>query len=109
MNPIFQTRKVIKIKYSNVILSDDNFDEELEKLCDSLKVPYDRYLDFVEKLDNTYSKQNNSLGFEEWVNQKVKPHYNPMGNVYPHIYGKLAYEFANGFIVLYYSEIDFYM
>jgi len=92
-----------------VIITDDNFDEEFEKLCDILHISYGSWFEFVDNLGDGFFKQTHELGFEEWINQKVNAHYNPVGNVYPCISGSLAYECGNGFMICSYSEPDIYM
>lgn len=78
----------------NVILTDDNYDDELEEI--------QKYFDivivdssFVQKLPSGFDKQNNK-GVEEWI--KVD-NYND-----GYQEGSLAYEFSNGFMV-----VDFIM
>jgi len=87
------------MKYSNVILNDDNFDEEFEHLCEIVKLPYSSYENFIDKLPNHYTKQIHSNGFDEWICCKTIPN---KGSDFKQAYqvGTLAYEFKNGFIIL---------
>ena len=92
------------MKYSNIILTDDNFDEELEKLCDFARVSTDTYNSFVEKLSNKFRLQYNNEK-EEWINNVGV--YPSKGSDFKQAYqrGQLAYEFVNGFIILDYEVL----
>jgi len=104
----------MKLKYSNTILTDDNFDEELEKLDEILGGTVSTKLDsdlgydtFVENLDDSFTKQqfkHGDLIFEEWVKCGVYP--NPNANFKQAVQkGKLAYEFGNGFLIINFEEV----
>lgn len=84
--------------YSQTILTDSNFDEELEKLCASVGVNPSSYNSFVDKLDDNFELQMND-GKEEWIRSRVVPN---IGSDYRQAYqkGQIAYEFGNGFIIL---------
>ena len=86
------------MRYSNVFLTDTNFDDELEKLSEIVGIHFNNYDSFVESLDNKFMCQTHTLGFEEWIISGVYP---SVGSDYKQAYqkGKLAYEFANGFII----------
>lgn len=78
-------------KYSDATISDDNFNEELEMLCEKLGINQtDVNARFETELPEGVTKQTNDTDdnwFEEWrieANQTCE----------------LAYEFANGFIVV---------
>lgn len=92
------------MKYSNKILSDDNFDDEVEKLAEIIGIPHTNYDCFLEKLDNGFEVQNHDLGFEEWINYQTIPGVGG-GCLQAYQTGKLAYEFANGFIVMNFETI----
>jgi len=92
------------MKYSDVFLTDDNFDDELEKLSEVVGVHFHNCDGFVENLDAKFKCQTHPLGFEEWI----------IAGSYPCVEcdcqqayqkGKLAYEFGNGFIVLNFSVL----
>jgi hypothetical protein len=85
-------------RYSDVFLSDNNFDEELEKLCEIVGLPYSSYEAFTEKLDGKFYKQENENGFEEWINSRIVNRSAGISEATQ--VGQLAYEFGNGFIVL---------
>lgn len=92
------------MKYSNIILTDDNFDEELEKLCDFRKINTDYYNSFVKKLSDEFLVQYNNKK-EEWINNiGIYPN---KGSDFKQAYqrGQLAYEFGNGFIILDYEVL----
>ena len=84
--------------YSQTILTDSNFDEELEKLCTSVGANQSSYNSFVDKLDDGFELQMND-GKEEWVRSRVVPDIESDCRQ-AHQKGQLAYEFGNGFIVL---------
>jgi hypothetical protein len=87
------------MKYSEVILTDDNFDTELEKLSEIVGIHFNNYDNFVEKLNNNFKRQTHPLGFEEWITYSIYP---SIGSDCSQAYqkGKLAYQFGNGFIIL---------
>ncbi len=91
------------MRYSNVILTDDNFDEEFEKLCELMGYTYESYENFVEELEEDFNMQYNN-GIEEWLRYGVYPN---KGSDFRQAYqiGQVAYEFGNGFIVLNYETI----
>lgn len=86
------------MKYSDVVLTDDNFDDELEKLSEIVGIHFNNYDNFVESLDNKFMCQIHTLGFEEWI---ICGAYPSIGSDCKQAYQreKLAYEFANGFII----------
>lgn len=91
------------MKYSDKILKDDNFDDELEKLIKITGECGIWYDTFVEKLDDSFELQTHDLGFEEWVvtyglRQDISAMHAGISQACQN--GKLAYEFGNGFIVL---------
>jgi hypothetical protein len=90
-------------RYSNVIITDDNFDEELEKLCDVIDMPYGRYETFTEKLDDGFTKQKNEHGFDEWIKSSIVNRSAGISEATQT--GQLAYEFGNGFVVLNFETI----
>lgn len=88
------------MKYSNLIITDDNFDENMEKLADENGFPYVSYLDFVEKLPENlnFTKQDNENGYEEWISIKTIPNRSSR-YVFYNQEQITAYEFANGFML----------
>lgn len=54
-------------KYSDLIITDDIFDENMEKLADENNFAYGQFLKFVEKLPEElkFSKQEDKNGYEE--------------------------------------------
>lgn len=89
--------------YRDVLLTDDNFDEELEKLCEFTGLDLGSYNSFVHKLDDDFSLQMNNSK-EEWIHHKTLSN---KGSDFKQAIqkGQLAYEFRNGFIVLDYEEV----
>ena len=94
------------MQYSTEILTDANFDEELEKLCDLIGRHHSSYDEFVSELPSEYKMQTHDLGFEEWLLYSVKPGTNVKGD-FTTVFqsGKLAYQFGNGFIILDFEEV----
>lgn len=88
------------MRYSEEILTDDNMDEEVEKLAELIGLPYSNYEKFVKTLDEGFNMQTHDLGFEEWLNMQTVP--NSTGSQ-AYQRGFLAYEFANGFIVFHFE------
>ena len=91
------------MRYSNVILTDDNFDEELEKLCDFAGISIDCYSSFVNNIEDFILQENNER--EEWI--KVYGSFPNKSSNYEQAYqkGQLAYEFYNGFIIFDYEVL----
>lgn len=85
------------MKYSDTILTDDNFDEEIEKLASVIGIPFVNYEGFVDTLTpSVYTCQTHEKGFEEWIMCVTFPSAS-MGEAYQK--GFLAYEFGNGFVI----------
>lgn len=91
------------MKYSNLILTDDNFDEELEKLCKKINISNTQYDSFESKLTKDFYKQNNE-GVEEWISYGVFPKV-CCGCIQAYQKGYLAYEFGNGFIIFNFETV----
>lgn len=86
------------MKYSNTILTDDNFDEEIEKLSEIIGIHFNNCDGFTEKLTDSFSCQTHEKGFEEWIMSGVYPSAgSACGDAYQK--GYLAYEFGNGFAI----------
>lgn len=91
------------MKYSNLILTDDNFDEELVKLCKKINISHTQYESFEPKLTNDFHKQDNE-GIEEWISYKILPDFSyDCSQVFQK--GYLAYEFGNGFIIFNFETV----
>ena len=89
-------------KYSDILINDDNFDEEYEKLLKYFNYNKELYTyeEFVDKLDNSFTKQNNN-GIEEWISYNISSDITHNFNQVIQS-GYLAYEFGNGFLILNY-------
>lgn len=86
-------------RYSDVVITDNNEDEEMEKLAEENGYPIWHYLGFEEKLPhNKFYEQENEHGYAEWVCQKVLPNHS-IDCVAPDVHNFMAYEFANGFMI----------
>lgn len=97
------------MKYSETILTDDNFDDELEKLLNVIGKCGKEYDGFVDKLDDSFKKQENELGFEEWI-KTTKGLHMDISAMHAGVSqackeGKIAYEFGNGFIILNFVDV----
>lgn len=88
------------MKYSNIIITDDNSDEEMERLADQNGYVYNQYIGFENSLKKGFTVQQNKYGYEEWVNQKVLPNHS-IDCVAPIFEAILAYEFGNGFMLFF--------
>ena len=91
------------MKYSNVPLTDDNFDTELDKLSEIAGIHLNSYDDFVDKLDDKFHCQTHPLGFEEWITCGIYPDVSSDCSQVCQK-GKLAYQFGNGFIIFDFKE-----
>ena len=85
------------MKYSNKILTDDNFDEEIEKLSDIIGFHHDNFDDFVKTIEG-FEKQQHNNGFDEFIKSKIIPN-KASDFKQASQKGKAAYEFGNGFIL----------
>lgn len=86
------------MKYSNTIITDDNMDEEMERLADQNGYGYNQCLGLYDKLSVGFTVQKNKNGYEEWINQKVLPNHS-IDCIAPIIETAIAYEFGNGFLL----------
>lgn len=87
-------------KYSDLIITDDIFDENMEKLADENNFAYGQFLDFVQKLPENlkFNKQENKNGYEEFVCVRTLPNHSI--DCASHIEQTIfAYEFGNGFML----------
>lgn len=85
------------MRYSDTVLTDDNFDEEIEKLAELIGIPHTNYEGFVEKLGDSFTLQTGeNTNSEEWIKSSTYPGNDGM-TAYQK--GYLAYEFGNGFVV----------
>lgn len=86
------------IRYSDLVIIDSNFDENMEKLADENDFRYNQFINFLKELPKDFKKQNGKNGYEEWVSAKTYPNYS-IDCVSPIIISTVAYEFANGFMI----------
>lgn len=97
-------------QYSQVIITDDNFDDEHEKLCEIIGVPHTNSFDVYDELPEGFTKQaatgrdDEPLGFAEHVKSKVVPN---KGSDFSQAFqvGEVAYQFANLFISKHYEVV----
>lgn len=86
------------MKYSEVIITDYNMDEEMERLADQNGFGYNQCLGLYDKLSNEFTVQQNDNGYEEWFMQKVFPNHS-IDCIAPIVESVIAYEFGNGFML----------
>lgn len=86
------------MKYSEVIITDENMDEEMEKLADQNGYKYIQFIDFIDKLTIGFTLQESKHGYDEWVIVKALPNHS-IDCASPIIESIIAYEFGNGFMV----------
>lgn len=90
-------------KYSDIDLTDDNFDEEYEKLIESFDIR-GTFNSFVKELPSSFVKQENN-GVEEWISSSnLKNDFSSSINQCIHSC-MLAYEFKNGFLIIDFEEV----
>jgi len=86
------------MRYSNVVITDDNSDEEMEKLADQNGYKYNQFLGLYDTLSSNFTIQDNIHGYEEWISTRVLPNHS-IDCVAPIIESIIAYEFRNGFML----------
>lgn len=86
------------MRYSNVIITDDNMDEEMEQLADQNGFGYNQCLGLYNELSGKFTIQQNKNGYDEWIMQRALPNHS-IDCVAPIIESVVAYEFGNGFIL----------
>ena len=91
-------------KYSNIEITDDNFDEEYEKLAELFDIR-GTFNSFVSELPFSFVKQDNN-GVEEWLSSSnLKNNFSSSINQCIHSCCMLAYEFKNGFLIIDFEEV----
>lgn len=83
-----------------IFITDDNYDQEFEKLCDENGFSYGQDNEFVKQLPDGFQKQQNDNGYEEWCKVAFSPNHAIDCASQIEEYW-MAYEFANGFIIIY--------
>ena len=98
------------MKYSNKIITDDNFDLEHEKLCEVIGIPHFNGVDVYDELPKGFSEQGatgrdgEELGFSEFVRGETTPN---KGSDFQQAFelGEVAYQFGNLFISKHYEMV----
>ena len=85
-------------RYSDLIITDDIFDENMERTAEENGFSHLQFLKFVEKLPEGFSKQDNKNGYEEWVSVRTSPNH-AIDCIAPIVESVVAYEFGNGFML----------
>lgn len=91
------------MRYSNTVLIDENFDEEIEKLAEIIGVSFMDFDKFIEELDSSFTLQTHNLGFDEWVCVKIINQNPAISEASEDVH--LAYEFGNGFVVFHFEAL----
>ena len=98
------------MKYSNEIITDDNFDLEHEKLCEVIGIPHFNGFEVYDELPRGFREQRatgrdgEDLGFSEFVRGKIMPN---KGSDFQQAFevGEVAYQFGNMFISKHYEMV----
>ena len=85
-------------RYSDLVITDEIFDESMEKLAEETGFSHIQFLEFVKELSKGFTKQENENGYEEWVSVKTYPNH-CIDCVAATEVSVVAYEFANGFML----------
>lgn len=85
-------------RYSDLVITDEIFDENMEKTAEENGFSHLQFLEFVEELPKGFTRQENENGYEEWVSVKIYPNH-CIDCVSPIVESVVAYEFANGFML----------
>jgi len=104
------TARVATMKYSNVIITDDNFDLEHEKLCEIIGIPHYNDFEVYDELPVGFSEQEavgrcgEELGFSVFVMGKTIPN---KGSDFQQAFevGEVACQFGNMFISKHYEMV----
>ena len=91
------------MKYSEVIITDYNMDEEMELLADNNGYVYNQFIGFFNELNKEFTIQQNKNGYEEWVDQRSFPNHS-IDCITQITESVIAYEFGNGFML--FGECD---
>lgn len=96
--------------YKNINISDENFDVEMEELCDLLGFNYGTKVEFMEQLPNDFEKQKatdrneKELNFFEYISSKITP--NVCSDCKQAVEkGVLTYQFKNGFMLFPFEDV----
>ena len=87
----------VEMRYNKTVLTDENFDEEMEKLAEIIGIPFTCFKNFVKELDSSFAVRTHDLGFDEWACVKIINQNPSISEAYEDVY--LAYEFGNGFMI----------
>ena len=98
------------MQYSSVIITDDNFDLEHEKLCEIIGIPHFNDFEVYDELPKGFIEQGSTgrngeeLGFSEFVKGKTMPN---KGSDFQQAFevGEAAYQFGNMFISKHYEMV----
>lgn len=96
--------------YSKTLLNDNNFDEELETLCDLVGRSPRSYENTLNVLPDGFyeypfrGKDNKNLGFSVWINSKAMPN---KGSDFSQAFdvGLEAFQFGDCFILLKFEDV----
>lgn len=77
----------------NIIITDDNFDEEFEKICEEKGYPYGCGVEFVSALPEGFTKSD-----DVWTKSIIEPNIAIDCSSAIENY-QIAFQFANGFMI----------
>lgn len=84
----------------DIVITDENFDLELEKICEAIGCPYSSYYEFVGMLPDGYYKQRKDTEYDcDYIKGKILPDFSS-DCTQAIEEGYMAYEFKNGFMIL---------
>lgn len=86
----------------DIVITDDNYDEEWEKLCDAHGWSYGRGNEFIEELPKDFSENNNKENCDDCDYAKVSFEPNiaiDCASAIEHYW--TAWQFKNGFMIVY--------
>lgn len=95
----FLIRTTFLRERKQILITDENFDEQFEKICDQNGWPYGISAEFTDKLPEGFLKQWDTTGQEEWCRCAILPNQSAGCTSAIEVYS-MAYEFANGFMIL---------
>ena len=86
----------------DIVITDDNYDEEWERLCDAHNWTYGRDNKFLEELPKDFSKNTDKKNDDDYDYSKVSFEPNiALGSTSAIEHYQTAYAFKNGFMLVY--------
>lgn len=84
----------------DIVITDENFDLELEKICEAIGCPYSSYYEFTDTLPDGYHNQRKDTEYDcDYIKMRILPDFSSdCAQAIEEYY--MAYEFKNGFMIL---------